>query len=186
VSPSVRGGYLQRCETPSDIREYLPLLYGYARVFERVRVLEIGTRKGNSTLAFLAAAQVVGGHVWSVDIDPAITTWDDGMAPYVDCPEWTLTCGDSLEPDVAAAQPPQVDVLFNDSGHEYELTLREIRLYMPRVVPGGVALFHDTRLEYDNWGVKRALNVYCAQHGHTWADLPGRYGMAVIHVSADA
>jgi predicted O-methyltransferase YrrM len=180
VAASVRGGYLDRCERRSDITEYLPLLYGYTRLYEGARVLELGTRSGNSTLAFLAAAQVVGGHVWSVDIDPTVATNPAGMGPYADSPLWTFTCGDTCDPDVVKAQPEQVDVLFNDASHDYDKTLAELRLYMPRLAPGGTALFHDTRLTWDNWAVKRALNVYCAQHGHVWRDLPGQYGMGIV------
>ena len=180
MPPSVMGGYLRRCETPTDIMEYLPLLYGYTRLYEGARVLELGTRDGNSTLAFLAAAQQVGGHVWSVDIDPAVPTRADGMGPYADSPLWTFTCGDSTDPEVVKAQPQQVDILFNDASHEYGKTLEELEVYMPLLAPGGTALFHDTRLQYDNWAVKRALNVWCARNGLTWADLPGRYGMGVV------
>lgn len=184
MPPSVMGGYLRRCELRTDIVEYLPLLYGYTRLYEGARVLELGTRDGNSTLAFLAAAQVTAGHVWSVDIDPAVPGNPDGMAPYADSPLWTFTCGDSTDPEVAKVQPEQVDIFFDDASHDYDTTLAELRLYMPRVAPGGIALFHDTRLRWDLFAVKRALNVYCAQNGLAWYDLPGQYGLGVIHAPA--
>jgi predicted O-methyltransferase YrrM len=180
MPPSVHDGYLERCATWSDIQEYLPLLYGYVRLYEGCRVLEVGTRDGNSTLAFLAAAQVTGGHVWSVDSDAEVPTRADGMGPYADCPDWTFICGDSTAPGVLAQVPGQVDIVFNDAGHMYEKTLEEIRAYMPLLAPGGTALFHDTRLGWDNHGVKRALNVYCAQNSLTWRDLPGQFGLGVI------
>jgi len=180
VASSVMGGYLRRCEHPSDIMEYLPLLYGYTRLYEGARVLEVGTRDGNSTLAFLAAALQTGGHVWSVDSDETVPTRPDGMGPYADSPLWTFTCGDSTDPAVLAQLPAQVDVLFNDAGHMYRKTLDELEAYMPRLAPGGTALFHDTRLGWDDHGVKRALNVWCARNGLTWRDLPGRWGLGVI------
>lgn len=179
---SLLDGYVRRAHLPSDIVEYLPLLYGYARVYERVRVLEIGTRDGNSTLAFLAAAEAVDGHVWSVDMDATVPDHGNGMLPWKHSARWTFTAGNSIEPTVAACQPGQVDVLFIDSGHEYDLTLRELEAYMPRVVSGGTALFHDTGMDYDSFGVKRALNVYCARNGLAWAELPGQYGLGVIHI----
>jgi predicted O-methyltransferase YrrM len=178
--PSIRDGYLERCERRSDITEYLPLLYGYTRLYEGARVLELGTRDGNSTLAFLAATQVTGGHVWSVDIDPTVPGRPDGMGPYAGSPLWTFTCGDSCDPEVVAAQPEQVDILFNDASHEYRKTLEELEVWMPRLAPGGTALFHDTRLRGDHWPVKRALNLWCARNDATWRDLPGRYGLGVI------
>ena len=70
--------------------------------------------------------------------------------------------------------------MFNDSGHEYDLTLAELRAYMPRLRPGGTALIHDPDISYDFFGVCRALNVYCTEEDLTWQRLPGQYGLAVI------
>jgi cephalosporin hydroxylase len=177
---SVTAAYQERLGRWSDIVEYLPLLHGYARVYDKVRVLEVGTRLGNSTLAFLAAAQANGGHVWSVDIDPSVPGNPDGMAPWAGSPLWTFTPGNSTDPAVLAAQPGQVDIMFNDSGHEYDLTVAELEAYMPRLAPGGTALIHDPDISYDFFGVRRALNVYCARNHLTWQHLPGQWGLAVI------
>jgi len=54
--PDLAEEYQRRCLADSDIREYLPLLHGYARLYPGVRVLEVGVRSGNSTVAFLLAA----------------------------------------------------------------------------------------------------------------------------------
>src|SRR5260370_2188060 len=45
--------YHQALQTPSDINEHLPTLYGFAR--ECRHVTEMGTRTGRSTRAFLYA-----------------------------------------------------------------------------------------------------------------------------------
>lgn len=180
---SLLDGYIRRAHLPSDITEYLPLLYGYVRLYSNCRVQEIGTRDGNSTLALLAAAEAVDGHVWSVDINPRVPDNPNGMAPWKHDPRWTFTAGDSVDPAVAACQPEQVDVLFIDSGHEYDLTQAELATYVPRVAPGGTVLLHDTRLSYDVQGVRRALDEYCTAYNLTWADLPGQYGLGVIHIA---
>lgn len=174
--------YDRRCRADSDIREYLPLLHGYARLYPQVRVQEIGVRTGNSTVALLAAAEINGGHVWSVDVAD-VTGLPVGMGPWQDHPAWTFTLGNSTDPAVIAAQPGRVDVLFLNAGHLYAQTLAELRAYMPRLVPGGTALFHDTRLpwgEGGSWAVSEALDAYCAEAGLTWRDLPGHYGLGVI------
>ena len=110
-----------------------------------MRVLELGSRKGNSTLAFLTAAEETGGHVWSSDIAD-VRRLPDGIGPFGMSPRWTFVHGDDMNPDVQAQLPAQVDVLFIDTWHEYEHTLGELAAFMPRVAPGGVALFHDTNL----------------------------------------
>jgi predicted O-methyltransferase YrrM len=184
---NVHSGYLDRLSKWSDIQEYLPFLYETAKSYPKVRVLELGTRKGNSTLAFLAGAKTVDGSVTSVDLD-RVTDNPDGMLAWRNVPYWRFIQGSDLDEAVQALLPVEVDVLFIDTSHEYEHTLQELRLYMPRVVKGGVALFHDTKLKswygyeppIDAAPVTQALNDYCDQEGISWEELPGVYGLGVI------
>ena len=84
---TVYEGYLDRLSRWSDIQEYLPLLYDSARSCRDARVLELGSRTGNSTLAFLAGTQESHGHVWSNDIDIRHESRGDealGQLPVVD------------------------------------------------------------------------------------------------------
>ena len=187
VVTTLDDAYRDRLSKPSDIREYLPFLHEQVRSRPGCRVLELGTRKGNSTLAFLAAAEECGGHVWSCDVTNVVLD-PEGMAPWRRVPRWTFVHGGDLHPSVKAALPPEADVLFLDTSHEYEHTLAELRAYVPRVAPGGVALFHDThvmswpgyRWDRDVSPVWAALDDYCAETGLSWQDMPGRYGLGVI------
>lgn len=187
IRVTLKAAYLDRLSRWSDIQEYMPFLYEQARSRPGVRILELGARRGNSTLAFLAGAAESGGHVWSCDIDNVLA-YRDGIGPFGMSPRWTFTCGDDMDPSVQSLLPAQADILFLDTSHEYEHTLAELRAYMPRVAPGGVALFHDTHLM--NWPgypwdrerppVWTALDDYCAEAGLEWRDLPGQYGLGVI------
>jgi predicted O-methyltransferase YrrM len=187
VVTTARDAYLDRLSRWSDIQEYLPFLFETAASYPQVRVLELGARLGNSTLAFLAAAEVVHGSVVSVDLD-RVTGERDGMHRWQNHPGWTFIQGDDMQPAVRAQLPAECDVLFIDTSHEYEHTLDECRAYVPRVAPGGVALLHDTKLMawpgYDWQGevapVWQALDDYCAETGLSWENLPGEYGLGVI------
>jgi predicted O-methyltransferase YrrM len=182
---TLQSAYLDRLSRLSDVREYLPFLHETARSYAGVRVLELGTRSGNSTLAFLAAAEAAGGHVTSVDVDPV--TFSAEMRLWARCPWWTFVRGDDMDAAVQSLLPAQCDVLFLDTSHQYGHTLAELRAYMPRVAAGGVALFHDTRV-FGTWSqpgdtvppVARALDDWCAESGLSWENLPGRYGLGVI------
>ena len=186
VVTTVHDGFLDRLSKWSDIQEYLPFLYETALSYDEVRVLELGARRGNSTVAFLAAAVTVDGSVTSVDID-RVTDYPE-MQPLIGNTAWRFVHGSDTDEAVQALLPLEVDVLFIDSSHEYDHTLAELRAYMPRVVPGGVALFHDTNLQ--GWGgnppkkdypeVRQALDTYCAETGLTWENLPGKYGLGMI------
>ena len=188
VVTTLHDALADRMSKPSDIREYLPFLYEQARTRPGCRVLELGARRGNSTLAFLAGATESGGHVWSCDIDD-VRLFPDGIGPFAASPRWSFTCGSDMDPDVQALLPAEVDIWFLDTSHEYDHTLAELRAYMPRVAPGGVALFHDTNL--NGWPgyrwdskippVAAALDEYCAEAGLEWRNLPGEYGLGAIH-----
>lgn len=172
----------RRCLLDTDIRDFLPLLHGYARLYANGQIVEVGTRDGHSTVAFLAAAVRDGGHVWSVDIDD-VTVREGGIGRWADHPAWTFIQGDSLE--VLDALPDVIDLLFLDGDHGYKRVLGELRAYMPRLRAGGTALLHDTRLEWagepqGTWPVSRALDDYCAETGLTWTELPGLCGLGVI------
>jgi cephalosporin hydroxylase len=189
VVSTVRDGYLDRLAHWSDIQEYLPFLHEQAASRPGCRVLELGARRGNSTLAFLAGCAESGGHVTSCDIED-VRRFPDGIGPFAASPRWTFIWGDDMDPSVQQLLPAQADVFFLDTSHEYEHTLAELRAFMPRVAPGGVALFHDTHVigwpgyswDRDVPPVAAALDEYCAEAGLTWEDMPGEYGLGVIRV----
>jgi len=119
----------------SDIVDHLPRLREEA-CRPNVTVIELGVRGGNSTAAFLDAAELHDGHVWSVDIDPC------GGEHH----RWTFIQGDDMDPEIIA-QLPDCDVLFVDTSHYFRHTLDELEAYVPKVKAGGVVLLHDTELE---------------------------------------
>jgi predicted O-methyltransferase YrrM len=181
--------YRQRRTRWSDVQGHLQTLYESVCRHPKARVLELGTREGYSTAALLAAAEMVDGHVWSVDLGaPSVPAW------WGETGRWTLTVGDDLDPAVADAQPAELDVLFIDTSHTYDQTLDELRLYVPRVRPGGRVLLHDTELDGPDRGyirpggtdvpfpVARALDDFCAGVGLAWENHTGSYGLGVIDV----
>jgi predicted O-methyltransferase YrrM len=179
---TLHGEYLHRLDLWSDIRAEMPLLYEAAASYPGVKVLELGVRTGNSTVAFLAAAEEAGGRVWSVDLDPPHAPNDR----WTGSGRWTFTCGDDLKiplPEESPGVPLRPDVLFIDTDHGYDHTLAELRRYVPLVAEGGVVLMHDTLLTWDHpeYQVGKALDTFCAETSRTWAEVSeGRYGLGQI------
>lgn len=134
----IESEFKARAAQPSDIYAHLPRLHAEASRPE-VQIIELGVRSGNSTAAFLLAADEQDGHVWSVDVNSP-------NVPYWTCERWTLTIGDDL--DLIGELPDSVDVVFIDTTHAYQQTLDELRAYWPKVKPGGVVLLHDIELEH--------------------------------------
>ena len=189
IVTTIRDAYLDRLSKWSDIQEYMPRLYEEAKGREKPVILELGSRRGNSTFSFLAGVAESGGHVWSCDIDD-VTRIAGGIGPWAKSPDWTFIHGDDMDPDVQAQLPLEVDIFFHDTSHEYDHTMGELRAYMPRIKPGGIALFHDTHIMswpgYEWHGehapVWQALDDYCAEAGLEWEDTPGHYGLGVIRL----
>jgi len=166
------GPLFSRLVLPSDIRGHLERMYRVVLETNAQQVVELGTRSGVSTLAFLAGVEQTGGRVWSCDVNPP-----DVPAEVVEHPAWTFRQGDDR---VLVGQAPcQVDVLFIDTSHEYPHTLDELELYAPLVRKGGAIVMHDTselwtgcRDAVDDWlAARHPLKVERYEHDN---------GLAVI------
>jgi predicted O-methyltransferase YrrM len=61
-----------RMTKPTDIHEHLATLFMLTVEFNLKRIVELGTKEGESTVALLQAAKQINGKVVSMDIDPCI------------------------------------------------------------------------------------------------------------------
>lgn len=148
---------------------------------------ELGTRTGNSTAAFLAACEIERkGHVWSFDLEPPAVP-----DAFTDSDYWTFTQADALGERALDVAPRQLEVLFIDlDPHSFEQTLTALTLWVPRLVPGGVALLHDTEWPEINCvrpgaaesEVGKALDVYCKMRDLEWRNIPGNNGLGVLRI----
>lgn len=59
--------------------------------------------------------------------------------------------------------PQEVDYIFIDGNHDYDFVLRDLRLYEPLLISGGIMSGHDYTTPKD--GVRRAVNEYVNTHG---------------------
>lgn len=165
--------FLRETATQSDIQHHLPLLYSYAQG----HIVELGTRSGVSTAAFLAGVEARGGEVISVDID-------DCAHLYAGHPLWTFVQSDSRDINTIARAIGQqvmlvdgIDVLFIDTEHTYEMAEAELRAWAEYVKPGGVILMHDPETFP---GVRRAAQEFADAHGWPITFVLPCNGMAII------
>ena len=173
--------YRRACETRSDIVEHLPTFVQTVLDLDAQIVIELGTRGGVSTLAWLYGLAQTGGSLWSVDIDPT--------PAKIEVDAWTFVLGDDLDPDVYGRLPDLADIVFIDTSHGYDQTLAELHLYRWKVRPGGFIMLHDTELERPQgeparpaWPVKTAIEEYCHEEDLTWSNRPNCYGLGTIEV----
>lgn len=116
----------------------LPLFYSLALKSHTCTIGEIGVRGGTSTVAFLLAAKLCNGRVYSMDLDPCPAAHHNIKAFDLD-QYWEFQCGDSRELDF----PEPLDVLFIDGDHSYEGVFADYERHSQSVKDGGVILFHD-------------------------------------------
>lgn len=177
---SLRSRYEEACRTPSDIILHLPRFVALVDELEATEVIELGSRTGVSTTAWLYALEG-RGRLTTVDLDiaPDIGMW----------PDWDHIQGDDCHPDVISRLRP-ADIVFIDTSHAYQHTRTELALYRWLVKPGGVICCHDTELARPDdsppgdplFPVKRAVEEFIADNGFTCVWYPDCYGLAVIRL----
>jgi GT2 family glycosyltransferase/glycosyltransferase involved in cell wall biosynthesis/predicted O-methyltransferase YrrM len=145
----------EKANTTSDINEHLFLLYRIVAETNAKKIIELGTRGGDSTCALTIGAVQTEGHVTSVDYgkgaeyseDPsawdaltkasAMITDELGLDEF-----WTLVIKNDIE--FAKEYDEEVDVLFIDTVHSYDQTKMELDAWGNKVVDGGFIIIHDT------------------------------------------
>lgn len=174
--------YAERCVTPSDIYLHLPRMVRIVDALDARLVVELGTRTGVSTVAWLYALERTGGRLLSVDLD--------ARPPIGDWPHWTFHQGDDLDPDVLAlVADGTADIVFIDTSHHYEQTQRELVAWSPKVRPGGVIVLHDTELPVPEgytppplYPVRTAVAEFVAERGWEYHAYPDCWGLGIITV----
>lgn len=179
---SLAERYAELCATPSDIYLHLPKMVALVEELNAQHVIELGSRTGVSTVAWLYALESTGGRLTSVDLD--------ARPPIGDWPNWRHIVGDDCDPSVLAQLEP-ADIIFVDSSHHYNHTRRELNLYRWLVKSGGVICLHDTELPYPegtappqdpSFPVKKAVREFVAENGFEWTNSPECWGFAVVKV----
>lgn len=169
----VRG--LARTETERrdhpNIGEFLPRFEEAARG----NVLELGSRDGVSTGAFLKGVEKRGGRVTSIDCDPA---WKEVWKGH---PQWKFICAFSTEGEKILKEggPGEIDVLLIDTDHTNQLTQKELALWGPRMRPGGIIFLHDTK-QYPE--IRAAAEDYSKAHGLSMEFLEESTGLGILRV----
>lgn len=113
-------------------------------------IVEIGSWKGRSTTWLASGARLAGQRVYAIDPhrgsreDPAVETLNEfldnlarnGLADVVEPMVMTSE-------EAAARIAGPIELLFIDGDHSYEAVRRDAELWLPRLMDGGIVMFHD-------------------------------------------
>lgn len=177
---TLREQYERLVATPTDIQNHLPRFVDFVTLLDAKHVIELGSRSGVSTVAWLYALAGTGGRLTSVDLDPAPAIGEHE--------HWTHIQGDDLDPEITG-ELDMADIVFIDTSHLYEQTVQELNIYRHLVRPGGVLVLHDTMLPipegappHPRFPVRKAVEEFVAEYGYEWHNFPDSWGLAVIKV----
>lgn len=180
---SLADDFARVCATPSDIQSHLPRFVEMVDDLDATHVIELGTRTGVSTIAWLYALER-RGRLTSVDLDP--------QPPIGEYDHWTFIQGDDLAPGVLARMEP-ADIVFLDTSHWYENTVAELEAYLPFVRPGGRIVCHDTQLRRPEgspprplFPVRTAIKQFVEKHKFEWFEYLDSWGLGVIEIPKEA
>jgi predicted O-methyltransferase YrrM len=133
-----------RSNSQTDISDHLETLFVESLRARPKLIVELGVGPGESTFVLERVAKLSGARLVSVDIKPErarASSWVD----------WLFVCGDDVEfaqkfKNWAADKNinPSVDVLFIDTSHEYEHTVKELKHWLPLLSDRGKVFLHDT------------------------------------------
>ena len=110
-------------------------------------IVELGCFVGWTTAHLALAADHLGGdaHVNAVDIsDKNVRQAEANVSGLRGSARVSFSCADSCSPTLLGRLPGEIDLVFIDSSHEYDFTLREIANYGPRLSPRGCIALHDS------------------------------------------
>jgi predicted O-methyltransferase YrrM len=163
----------------NDISEHLPILFLLVAEFKLKRIVELGTRSGNSTLVLLEAAKHIGGTVLSMDVETCDEARQRISAAGLNA-FWTFWQANDLE--IPSSEVPQpIDLLFIDTLHTYGQMKAELDKYGRMLRPGGWLVIHDY-VAFS--GITEAVYEYVAIHKKqlTFYPFVNQNGLALIRV----
>ena len=144
----------------SYIHEHLATLTLLTQLERPNAILEIGTGRGDSTIAFADACLINGhGHIFTVDIKEAKEAKKALKDSYVESAV-TFIQGDSLKIPIDG----QFDIIFIDGLHTYKQVKAEIEKFVKMLSSSGMMIFHDT-YNPAHPGVKKAVDEFI---NHKW------------------
>jgi predicted O-methyltransferase YrrM len=167
-----RAMYFRDCE--ERLREFVRLdpwelsYLVWAAARARKAIVEIGRRRGGSTLVLALANRTVP--IYSIDIAPKD---DQRLQLILDEHEVgdnvRLLVGDSQHGAFAEIGPESFDLLFVDGDHSYDGCLADLEHWWRGLATGGSALLHDC---YQGSEVQDAADTFFEHHAARFLRAP--------------
>jgi predicted O-methyltransferase YrrM len=137
------------------------ILYNAVINLKAKLILELGTGFGVSTIALAAAAQEVGGHVYTCDKDSSsIFTDSERVKQKINDLNLMDFCTFYIinDLDMAKQWTATIDLLFIDSEHTYKQTKQELEKFIPFLAEFGECYMHD--VAHPDWYMEENAAIF--------------------------
>jgi len=125
-------------KTCTDMYRHTVTLFALVVSMQAKNVLELGVRKGGSTLPLLAGVKATGGFLTSVDVQDHAFKCPEELVDY-----WQFIKSDSLKYLSSVPDGVIYDVVYIDDWHAYAHVKRELELLESHVTKSSIILLHD-------------------------------------------
>lgn len=134
----------------TDISDHLISLFKQTIASNPKLIVEIGIRSGESSFVFNRAAIVCDSFLVGVDIDDCSSVYKKmkkrGKRKFIKGDD--IEIGKSFQQTMKSLKyPTTIDVLFIDTSHLYDHTVKEINTWFPLLSKKCTVIFHDTNLK---------------------------------------
>jgi cephalosporin hydroxylase len=135
----------KRAEFKTDICDHLETLFFECLGLEPRLIVELGAGDGESTFVLERVAKLWNAKLVSVDIEDRkeVASYKNRHFIKMDDIEFARHFKDWCKEN---GIEPHIDILFIDTSHLYEHTLREVEAWFPFLSARSKAIFHDTNL----------------------------------------
>lgn len=155
---------------------HIPFAFALMKLHRPSSLVELGTHKGDSYLAFCEAARrySTGTVCRAIDTwrgDPQARHYGDEVLKELrarhdlDFGGFSTLTQSTFDDALPLVPDGSVDLLHIDGLHTYDAVRHDFESWLPKLSPRGIVLFHDTEVRRDDFGVHRL-----------WAELSERYG----------
>jgi predicted O-methyltransferase YrrM len=141
------------------------LLGRHAEELRPKRILEIGSRRGTSTLLLGDIARRAGGRLQCIEPNPK-REWAENVGAFDLTDTVEMIVGRSPWVDLGRIARP-LDLLYIDGDHSTRAAMLDYYYWSPMVRPGGLIAVHDIH----HRTVRRALDVIEATDGDLLEEL---------------
>lgn len=167
--PRIAERYERACRE-GDMKDFAPWIKDHAKG----KILEIGTRDGASTSAFLLGIENdPSGHLYSCDIDDCSKIFSH--------PKWTFNHESSAGLEF---EDEYFDIILIDGDHHISAYRRDLALAWRACKPGGMILTHDMKPEVGHEAysipIRKEYFRFIEEHGLKHEEIPGMYGLGVM------